>query len=54
MNKHNSFERGAAASAALLLTLLVVWGMGTMGYPAPAAAKPGMTAGASTMHCRPG
>jgi len=54
MNKPNNIERGAAASAALLITLTVVWSMGAMGYPSPVAAKPGITAGVSTTHCRPG
>jgi hypothetical protein len=54
MNKPNTIERGAAASAALLITLAVVWSMGSLGYPSPAAANPGIAAGTSTMHCRPG
>ena len=56
MNKINPVERSAAAGAALLITLAVVWAMGSMGYPAPAAAStnPGIAAGASPMHCRPG
>ena len=54
MNKLNRIERGAAAGAALMITLAVVWTFATMGYPAPAEAKPGITAGAATLHCRPG
>ena len=54
MNKINSVERGAAAGVALAITLAVVWAMGSMGYPAPAAAAPGVTAGAGAPLCRPG
>ena len=56
MNKINSVERGAAAGAALLITLAVLWAMGSMGYPSPAEAgvKSGIAAGASPMHCKPG
>jgi len=35
MNKPNTIERGAAASAAPLITLAVVWSMGSLGYPSP-------------------
>lgn len=54
MNKINSVEHGAAAGAALLITLAVVWAFATMGYPAPAEATTGIAAGMSTQHCRPG
>ena len=54
MNKVNSVERGAAAGAALLITLVVVWSMGSLGYPAPAAAASGVTAGTNAAQCRPG
>ena len=54
MNKINSVEHGAAAGAALLITLAVVWAFATMGYPAPAEAKAGIAASTSAKHCRPG
>jgi hypothetical protein len=54
MNKVNSVERGAAAGAALLITLTVVWSMGSMGYPAPASAAPGVTPATNPAQCRPG
>ena len=54
MNKLNRIEHGAAAGAALAITLTVVWVFATMGYPAPAEAKLGITAGAVAPHCRPG
>lgn len=54
MNKINSVEHGAAAGAALLITLAVVWAFATMGYPAPVEARAGIAAGMSTQHCRPG
>jgi hypothetical protein len=39
MNKLNRIEHGAAAGAALVITLTVVWVFATMGYPTPAEAK---------------
>lgn len=54
MNKINSVEHGAAAGAAVLITLAVVWAFATMGYPPPVEAKTGIAAGASPKHCRPG
>jgi hypothetical protein len=54
MNKLNRIEHGAAAGAALLITLAVVWAFATIGYPAPAEASAGIAAGTSSMHCRPG
>ena len=54
MNKLNRIEHGAAAGAALVITLAVVWAFATLGYPAPAEAKAGSAAGASPLHCRPG
>ncbi len=35
MKSTNSFERGAAASAALLITLGVLWGFASLEYRAP-------------------
>ena len=54
MNKLNRIEHGAAAGAALVITLTVVWVFATMGYPTPAEAKSRITAGAATQYCRPG
>ena len=54
MNNLNRIEHSAAAGAALVITLAVVWVFAAMGYPAPAEAKPGITAVSATMHCRPG
>lgn len=54
MNTLNRIEHSVAAGAALAITLTVVWAFAVMGYPTPAEAKPRITAGAATMHCRPG
>jgi len=54
MRKTNPLEHGAAAGAAMFITLTVVWAFATLGYPSPAdaAAKAGIAA--STLHCRSG
>jgi len=49
MKKTSSIEHGAAAGVALFITLAVVWGFASLGYPAPATAASATT---NTMHCR--